>query len=159
MAKTRPPYTPEFRRQMVELVRAGRSPEELAREFEPTVQSIKNWVGQAERDGGRGGEPQGQLCPRSGVPASIVVGLSGCFCFRHFHHGTAPNHAANIPSPKTSHVLRNVVPDEAGFVELARLGECRVNDVEPMRGRGRVPMILQGNRAVVLPLQRGVAHI
>ena len=28
MAKTRPPYTPEFRRQMVELVRAGRSPED-----------------------------------------------------------------------------------------------------------------------------------
>ena len=54
MAKTRPPYTPEFRRQMVELVRAGRSPEELAREFKPTAQSIKNWVGQAERDGGRG---------------------------------------------------------------------------------------------------------
>ena len=54
MAKTRPPYTPEFRRQMVELVGAGRSPEELAREFEPTAQSIKNWVGQAERDAGRG---------------------------------------------------------------------------------------------------------
>ena len=53
MAKTRPPYSPEFRRQMVELVRAGRSPEELAREFEPTAQSIKNWVGQAERDAGR----------------------------------------------------------------------------------------------------------
>jgi transposase-like protein len=29
MAKTRPPYTPEFRRQMVELVHAGRSPERL----------------------------------------------------------------------------------------------------------------------------------
>jgi len=54
MAKTRPPYSPEFRRQMVELVRAGRSAEELAREFEPTAQSIKNWVGQAERDAGRG---------------------------------------------------------------------------------------------------------
>ena len=39
MAKTRPPYTPEFRRQMVELVSAGRSPEELAQEFEPTAQS------------------------------------------------------------------------------------------------------------------------
>jgi transposase len=39
---------------MVELVRAGRSAEELAREFEPTAQSIKNWVGQAERDVGRG---------------------------------------------------------------------------------------------------------
>jgi transposase len=39
---------------MVELVRSGRSPEELTREFEPTAQSIKNWVGQAERDAGRG---------------------------------------------------------------------------------------------------------
>ena len=42
MGKTRPAYPPEFRRQMVELVRAGRSPEELAREFEPTAQSIRN---------------------------------------------------------------------------------------------------------------------
>jgi transposase len=41
MAKTRPPYPPEFRRQMVELVRAGRSPEELAQEFEPTAQSAR----------------------------------------------------------------------------------------------------------------------
>ena len=55
MAKTRPPYPPEFRRQIVELVRAGRSPEDLAQEFEPTAQSIRNWVGQAECDAGRGG--------------------------------------------------------------------------------------------------------
>jgi transposase len=53
MAKTRAPYPPEFRRQMVELVRAGRSPEELAQEFEPTAQSIRNWVGRAECDAGR----------------------------------------------------------------------------------------------------------
>ena len=53
MSKTRPPYTPEFRRQMIELVRAGRSPEELAKEFEPTAQSIRNWVAQAERDAGQ----------------------------------------------------------------------------------------------------------
>jgi hypothetical protein len=37
MAKTRPPYSPEFRRQMVELVRAGRDADDLAREFEPTA--------------------------------------------------------------------------------------------------------------------------
>jgi transposase-like protein len=37
---------------MVELVRADRSPEELARQFEPTAQSIRNWVGQAECDAG-----------------------------------------------------------------------------------------------------------
>ena len=42
MGKTRAAYPPEFRRQMVDLVRAGRSPEELAREFEPTAQSIRN---------------------------------------------------------------------------------------------------------------------
>jgi transposase len=29
---------------MVDLVHAGRDPEELAREFEPTSQSIRNWV-------------------------------------------------------------------------------------------------------------------
>ena len=32
---TRKPYPVEFRNQMVELVRAGRSPEQLAKEFEP----------------------------------------------------------------------------------------------------------------------------
>jgi transposase len=54
MSKTRRSYAPEFRRQLVELVQTGRSPEELAREFEPTAQSIRNWVAQAERDAGRG---------------------------------------------------------------------------------------------------------
>ena len=53
MPVTRPPYPPEFRRQLVELVRAGRSPEELAREFEPSAQTIRNWVQQADRDEGR----------------------------------------------------------------------------------------------------------
>ena len=56
MPRTRPPYPPAFRRQMVELVRAGRSPEELAREFEPTAQAIRNWVVQADRDEGRRGD-------------------------------------------------------------------------------------------------------
>jgi transposase len=54
MGKTRSAYPPEFRRQMVELVRAGRSPEELAGEFEPTAQSIRNWVAQSARDAGHG---------------------------------------------------------------------------------------------------------
>ncbi len=53
MSNTRPPYPSEFQEQMVELVRSGRSPEELAREFEPSAQAIRNWVGQADRDEGR----------------------------------------------------------------------------------------------------------
>ena len=38
---------------MIELVRAGRTPEELAKEFEPSAQTIRNWVAQADRDAGR----------------------------------------------------------------------------------------------------------
>ena len=53
MSQTRAPYAPEFRQQMVELVRAGRTAEELAREFEPSAQAIRNWVVQADRDDGR----------------------------------------------------------------------------------------------------------
>ena len=53
MPKSHPPCSPEFRRRMVELVRAGRSPEDLAREFEPTAQSISNWVVQADKQEGR----------------------------------------------------------------------------------------------------------
>jgi transposase len=53
MPRTRKPYPPEFREQMVALVRAGRTPEELSREFEPSAQSISNWVAQADRDEGQ----------------------------------------------------------------------------------------------------------
>ncbi len=53
MPRTRKPYPAEFRARMVELVRAGRSPEELAKEFEPTANSIRGWVQQADRDEGR----------------------------------------------------------------------------------------------------------
>ena len=53
MPRYRTAYPQEFRRQMVELVRSGRTPEELAREFEPTAQSISTWVKQAERDAGK----------------------------------------------------------------------------------------------------------
>ena len=53
MAKTHPPYAPEFRRQMVELVRSGRSAGELAREFGCCAQTIRNWVRQNDRDEGR----------------------------------------------------------------------------------------------------------
>lgn len=52
--KTRAAYTPEFRRQMVELVHAGRSPEVPWRELEPTAQSIRYRVAQSDRDTGRG---------------------------------------------------------------------------------------------------------
>ena len=45
-------YPAEFKQGLVELVRAGRTPEELGREFEPSAQAIRNWVRQADRDAG-----------------------------------------------------------------------------------------------------------
>ncbi|MFC4523760.1 transposase [Cupriavidus pinatubonensis] len=53
MAKTRAPYAAAFRQQMIGLVHAGRTPEDLANEFEPTAQTIYNWVAQADRDAGK----------------------------------------------------------------------------------------------------------
>ncbi len=51
--RTRPPYPPEYKAELVRLVREeGRTPSELAREFEPSGQSITNWVAQAEIDDG-----------------------------------------------------------------------------------------------------------
>jgi transposase len=46
-------YPPEFRQQIVELARAGRSARALAREFEPSEQTIRNWIRQADLDNGR----------------------------------------------------------------------------------------------------------
>ena len=53
MPKSHKPYSRELKARLVEMVRAGRTPEELAERFEPTAQSIRNWVAQAERDAGR----------------------------------------------------------------------------------------------------------
>ena len=53
--RTRPPYPSEYMSELVRLVREeGRSLSELAREFEPSAQSIMNWVAQAEIDDGQG---------------------------------------------------------------------------------------------------------
>lgn len=53
MQRHRDPYPEEFRRKLIDLVRAGRAPEELAKEFEPTGQTIRNWIAQADRDAGK----------------------------------------------------------------------------------------------------------
>ena len=52
MPQTHPPYPPEYRRRIVELARAGRSVNELAREFEPSASAIRYWLKQAGLDDG-----------------------------------------------------------------------------------------------------------
>lgn len=53
MSKSRKPYPAEYRAEIVRLVRAGRSIEQLSREFEPSHQTIRNWVNQAGIDVGQ----------------------------------------------------------------------------------------------------------
>lgn len=52
MGKTREAYPAEYRRQIIALARAGRSAKELAKEFEPSEQTIRNWLFQAQVDTG-----------------------------------------------------------------------------------------------------------
>jgi transposase len=56
MPRTRPPYPQEFRDRIVELARSGRTPAELAEEFEPTEPTIRSWIKQADRDEGKSAE-------------------------------------------------------------------------------------------------------
>lgn len=52
--KTHLPYPADYRRRIVDLCRNGRTPEQLAREFEPSAPTIREWYRQAERDDGGG---------------------------------------------------------------------------------------------------------
>jgi len=52
MPQSHRPYPSEYRRRIVELARAGRSINELAREFEPSANAIRKWVKQAGLDEG-----------------------------------------------------------------------------------------------------------
>ncbi|WP_431768793.1 IS3 family transposase [Salinibacter sp.] len=56
MPRTRPPYPQKFRAQIIELARNGRTPSDLADEFEPTETTIRNRLKQADRDEGKSAE-------------------------------------------------------------------------------------------------------
>lgn len=48
----RAPYPTEFREQILSLYRSGSSVSELADDFEPCAQTIRNWIKQADIDSG-----------------------------------------------------------------------------------------------------------
>ena len=61
----KPPYSAAFRQQLVELVQAGRNPNELAREFGCHVTSILSWVRKARLS-----------LPAGSVPPELPLGTS-----------------------------------------------------------------------------------
>ena len=84
MPKTHPPYSPEFRRQIVDLVRAGRDPADLAREFEPTAQAIRNWIALADQQEGRR-----EVKPAAAAVADMVLSAAERDAWRARRHGPA----------------------------------------------------------------------
>ena len=54
MASKTTRYTPEFKRQMVDLARSGRTPASLAKEFGPSAWTIGLWIKRDARDSGKG---------------------------------------------------------------------------------------------------------
>ena len=82
MPKSRPPYPPEFRERIIELVRKGRTPESsLAEQFEPSAQTIRNWLAQADRDAGQAGHPSHRhaVPPTGGLPQRVLrVAAAAC---------------------------------------------------------------------------------
>jgi transposase len=64
--KTRPAYPPEFRREAVQMLRAGRTPKELAQSLGVSEQTLRNWrrqdqVDRHERDDGLTSDERDEL--------------------------------------------------------------------------------------------------
>ena len=52
MSNERKRYSAELQAELIRLARSGRSIKELARQYEPSEQTIRNWIKQAELDDG-----------------------------------------------------------------------------------------------------------
>jgi transposase len=64
--KTRPAYPPEFRREAVQMLRAGRTPKELAASLGVSEQTLRNWrrqdqIDRRERDDGLTSDERAEL--------------------------------------------------------------------------------------------------
>src|SRR5437899_263997 len=97
MPKSHRPYPPAFRRQMIELVRRGRSPEELGREFEPSAQAIRNWVKQAALDAGQ--RTDGLTTEERDGVARLMRALGVCGISRRKRPRTTLRDQAHRPAP------------------------------------------------------------
>ena len=65
--KTRPAYPPEFRREAIQMLRAGRTPKELSQSLGVSEQTLRNWrrqdqVDRHERDDGLTSDERDELC-------------------------------------------------------------------------------------------------
>jgi hypothetical protein len=110
MPKSPPPYPAEFRRRMVELVRSGKTPTELSRQFEPSAQAITNWVRQS-----------GILVKayiRVAVLLSVAVCLNGCPARYQIELLNETESAVAVLKPHSGTIEANIGPGERKIVEF-----------------------------------------
>ena len=94
MPRARLQFAPAFRRQMVELVRAGRTPRELSRELEPCYKTMRPWVRQADRDEGGGTSGPTPAKRKALRRVKREPALRGALVRGHKNHGvTSGDHA------------------------------------------------------------------
>lgn len=67
MSSTRPPYPPEYREQIINLHRSGRSIASLARDFEPSACTIRTWIRKANK-----AEPEKEPVPHEDERAELL---------------------------------------------------------------------------------------
>ncbi len=73
MPRTHPPYPPEFRRQIVELARQGRSAWDLAKEFEPNPTTIVSWIRAANIEADAAGDADAEEAETTRLRREIEV--------------------------------------------------------------------------------------
>lgn len=116
MPKSSPPYPAEYRRKMVELVRAGRTPGELSKQFEASAQTIALT--------GWGQEEDKRKAKESGFDEHFTKPLNGAVLERLL---------AKLPAD--SKPRNHLLPGADAKADAARAaGDEKVSDVHDSRG-------------------------
>ncbi len=132
--KTRARYAPEFPRQMFDLVRAGSDPDDLAREFGLTAQSIRNWVavagakvgGRVEKSSARGRRRTGTAVPRgAAAPPGARRSLESGGLVRARARHAAVRIFGSMSEHHREAILRKNMP-RSGVPQLPDHGHARV---------------------------------
>ena len=142
MPRTHRPYAPEFRQQLVELVRSGRTAEELAQEFEPCAGAIRNWVAQQERDADPPSPMRSVTASCTAPTASTWREIRYASCMPSVPTGTQPSGWASVPPGATTAAGWSVAAARGapGFLLRVRFSnEAAVSAFGPLHGRQALP--------------------
>ena len=99
MPTSKPPYSTEFREQIVELARAGRGLKQLSREFGVSANSIRNWVQQADGLASQAVPRGGDQAPLSGAERQEIIELRRRLKQVQMERDILANRPCGVPRP------------------------------------------------------------